>query len=136
MGNYVVFSVDKQGMAVPTENVERIMNLAAVTKIPGSLDFIEGALNYNNEIIPVINLKKLLCIDSNKNTSGGSQIIVIQSNQNKAAILVDEVKNIESSDENSTCLKIKSPHILGLVELKDEIVNIINPEIVILAKVG
>lgn len=50
MANYVVFSVNEQTMAVPTENVERIMNLANVVKIPGSLDFIEGALNYYNLI--------------------------------------------------------------------------------------
>jgi purine-binding chemotaxis protein CheW len=100
MANYVVFSVNEQEMAVPTENVERIMNLANVVKIPGSLDFIEGALNYNNQIIPVINLEKLLRIDCSNSLSRGSQIIVIQSNQNKAAILVDEVKNIETSDEN------------------------------------
>lgn len=136
MANFLVFSVEEQVLAVPTENVEKIMNFTAVRKIPGSHDFVEGALNYNNQIIPVINLKRLFGAGTNISLSGVSQIIVIKSNQNKAAILVDDVKDIQASDENSAWLKMDSPHILGLMKLNNEIVSIINPEVVVLAKVG
>lgn len=136
MTNYLVFSVEEQVLAVPTENVEKIMNYAAVTKIPDSLDFIEGVLNYNDQIIPVINLKRLLSMGTNISLSGEPQIIVIKSNQIKAAILADDVKDIQSPDENSTCLKMDSPHVLGLIKLNNDIVSIINPEVVVLAKVG
>lgn len=136
MKNFVVFSVNDQVMAIPVENVERIMNHTNVIKIPSTQAYLEGAFNYNNEIIPVINLKKLLMLGTDDLSSDRSQIIVIQSNESKIAILVDDVIDIQSTSENSISLKIKNPHILGLIDLNNEIVNVINPEIVTLAKVG
>jgi purine-binding chemotaxis protein CheW len=136
MKNFVIFSVSNQVMAIPAENVERIMNHTNVIKIPGTQAYLEGAFNYNNEIIPVINLKKLLMLGTDDLSSDRSQIIVIQSNESKVAILVDDINDIQSTSENSISLKINNKHILGLIDLNNEIVNVINPEIVTLAKVG
>ncbi|MGE5626966.1 MAG: chemotaxis protein CheW [Solirubrobacterales bacterium] len=128
MSNFITFSLNKQVMGVPVECVEKIMNKPQITKVPSSINYIEGVISYQGEIIPALNLKKLLKMEDTINED--AQIIIIHYNERKAAIIVDEVSEIENVEGEVPYLKAKSQYITGTMRLKDNMVNIINPEVV------
>lgn len=128
MSNFITFSLNEQIMGVPVDCVEKIMNKPQITKVPSSINYIEGVISYQGEIIPALNLKKLLKMGDIINED--SQIIIIHYNERKAAIIVDEVSEIENVEGEVPYLKAKSEYITGTMRLKDSMVNIINPEVV------
>lgn len=130
MSNYITFTINQQVMGISVQYVEKIMNSTLITKIPSNLNYIEGVINYHDEILPVINLKKLLNLDNGVKDTDGLQIIILYFNGCKAGIIVDEVREIEDVDETVPYLKMKSQYITGTMKLKNDIVSIINPEIV------
>ena len=130
MSNYITFTINQQVMGISVQYVEKIMNSTLITKIPNDLNYIEGVINYHDEILTVINLKKLLNLDYSEKDDVSLQIIILYFNGHKAGIIVDEVREIEDVDETVPYLKMKSQYITGTMKLKNEIVSIINPEIV------
>ena len=130
MSNYITFTINQQVMGISVQYVEKIMNSTLITKIPNDLNYIEGVINYHDEILTVINLKKLLNLDNSIKDTDGLQIIILYFNGHKAGIIVDEVREIEDVDETVPYLKMKSKYITGTMKLKNEIVSILNPEIV------
>jgi len=117
-------------MGISVQYVEKIMNSTLITKIPSDLNYIEGVINYHDEILTVINLKKLLNLDNSEKDADSLQIIILYFNGYKAGIIVDEVREIEDADETVPYLKMKSQYITGTMKLKNDIVSIINPNIV------
>ena len=130
MSNYITFTINKQVMGISVQYVEKIMNSTLITKIPSDLNYIEGVINYHDEILSVINLKKLLNLDYSDKEDVSLQIIILYFNGYKAGIIVDEVREIEDVDDTVPYLKMKSQYITGTMKLKNDIVSIINPEIV------
>jgi len=130
MSNYITFTINKQVMGISVQYVEKIMNSTLITKIPSDLNYIEGVINYHDEILTVINLKKLLNLDNSEKDADSLQIIILYFNGYKAGIIVDEVREIEDADETVPYLKMKSQYITGTMKLKNDIVSIINPNIV------
>jgi purine-binding chemotaxis protein CheW len=122
-------------MAIPIEYVDRIMSVNAITKIPLSFDYIEGALTYHDEIISVLNLKRLFEIKDDYQYSDGFQVIIVQTPQNKAAILIDEIKGIDIIEKGSPRLEINNKYIFSLIEANNQIISILKPEIIELCKV-
>ena len=130
MSNYITFTINQQVMGISVQYVEKIMNSTLITKIPSDLNYIEGVINYHDEILTVINLKKLLNLDYSDKEDVSLQIIILYFNGYKAGIIVDEVREIEDVDDTVPYLKMKSQYITGTMKLKNDIVSIINPEIV------
>ena len=130
MSNYITFTINKQVMGISVQYVEKIMNSTLITKIPSDLNYIEGVINYHDEILSVINLKKLLNLDYSDKEDVSLQIIILYFNGYKAGIIVDEVREIEDVDDTVPYLKMKSQYITGTMKLKNDIVSILNPEIV------
>lgn len=129
MSNFITFSLNGQIMGILVNHVEKIMNLTSVTKVPNSENYIEGVISYQDEIIPAINLKELLKLDSIEIEHSDLQVIVLNYKDKKAGIIVDEVKEIEEMDTSNPYLKSSSQYIVGTIKLRDEIINLINPEI-------
>lgn len=132
MSNLITFSINSQILGVQVNDVEKIMNFTLITKIPGNKNYIEGVISYHDEIIPAVNLKKLLNLDGAEVSSEG-QMIVINHNGRKAGIIVDEVREIEEVNDNVPFLKVKSQYVNSTIKLRDNMVSIINPEIVNIA---
>ena len=104
-----------------------------LTEIPDSPNFIEGVINYEGSILPIINLKKKF---SMKNLIGSNEdetkIIVSKQDQCKYGVMVDlvsEVKDISMDivEETPEIVKgISERYIKGLIKLNDKIVILLN----------
>ena len=113
-------------MAIDSQDVEKIIKSQKVTKVPNSSSFLEGVINYQKSIIPLINMKILLKL-KDISISDTSNIIVISQNGATSGMLVDYVDEIIDIDEGEILKDISNDFVLGVIKINDAIVTILNP---------
>lgn len=129
----LIFLINDEYFGIDIMEVERILSFSPLTEIPDSPNFIEGVINYEGSILPIINLKKKF---SMKNLVGSNEdetkIIVSKQDQCKYGVMVDlvsEVKDISMDivEETPEIVKgISERYIKGLIKLDDKIVILLN----------
>ena len=62
MIDLIVFSVVNNKYALKIDNIERIIQVPEVTKIPTSHEFIDGIISYEDKIIKILNFRRLIGI--------------------------------------------------------------------------
>ena len=95
---YVIFELGGQDYAIDIALVSEITEIRAITKMPKSEAYIEGILNLRGSVIPVVNLKKLLNIESSN--QGNKQILVSSTNDNFAGLMIDSAKDVKNFNED------------------------------------
>jgi purine-binding chemotaxis protein CheW len=127
----LVFSINNEDYATDIMEVERILGYEQTTKMPDSPDFVEGVINYEGNILPIISLAKKFNL-SQKENKEETKIIVAKQNDTKIGIIVDVVsevrdvnlKNIENPPE--IVAGISKRYIKGLIKLDKRIIVFLN----------
>ncbi len=127
----LIFSINSEYYATNIMEVERILEYEKSTKIPDSPEFVEGVINYEDKILPVITLSKRFNLPLTE-MQEESKIIVAKQNHSKIGIIVDfvsEVKdvkidNIEDSPE--IVGGISKRYIKGLIKIDGRIIIYLN----------
>ncbi|HCL50128.1 MAG TPA: chemotaxis protein CheW, partial [Clostridiaceae bacterium] len=103
------------------------------TKIPESPDFIKGVITYQDEILPIMDLKKKFNLSDTK-LKDNPKIVVVKSEDKKVGLIVDlvsEVMNVDDSmiEEAPSIVKgISNEYISGMIKLNDRIIILIDTE--------
>lgn len=123
----LIFSINGEYYAADIMEVERILGYEETTKLPDSPEFVDGVINYEGKILPVISLVKRFNI-SEDNITGDSKIIVSKQKESKFGIIVDivtEVKdiNIKDMEEAPEVVGgISKRYIKGLIKVDGKII--------------
>lgn len=135
MGNkelkVLIFSVGSNYYATDIMEIERILGYEEPTKLPDSPEFLEGVMNYEGNILPVISLSKKFGIES-KEKSADTKIIVAKQNNYKTGIIVDlvlEVKDVKKEnieDAPEIVGGISKRYIKGLIKIDKKIIIFLN----------
>lgn len=129
----VVFKIDNEEFAVNIIQVERILGYTEPTKIPESPEFIKGVITYQNEILPIMDLKKKFNL-SNTELKDNPKIVVVKNGDKKVGLIVDlvfEVIDVDDSmiEEAPNIVKgISNKYISGMIKLNDRIIILIDTE--------
>lgn len=121
----IIFKLRDQYYAISTENVEEISKNISITKVPNAPTWVEGLVNLRGNVVTLINLCKLL---QQEDSSCYNNIIIIQDEEEKVAIIVEDVVEVVDIEEEDI-QKIgeeTADGIIGIIRIKDEIVNIID----------
>ena len=87
------FQIEENEYAFLIESVNEILNNFKVTPIPQTNEEIEGVINWRGEVIPLLNLGKIL----NKETTSKEEkkvVIIVQAKNEIIGLLTDRIKNI------------------------------------------
>lgn len=135
MGNkeikILIFSINDEYYATDIMEVERILGYETPTKIPDSPNFVEGVINYEGKILPVISLSKRFNL-LGEGKKDDLKIIVAKENQNKIGIIVDVVSEVRSINtdiiENppEVVSGISKRYIKGLIKIDKQIIIFLN----------
>lgn len=58
MEKFVIFSSGGQSFAIPIEVTEKIIHVEGLTRIPDTSDYVLGAIEYDDGILPIIDLSE------------------------------------------------------------------------------
>lgn len=128
----LIFNLNGENYATDIKNVERILGFIEPTEMPDVPDFVEGVINYADEILPIINLQKKFKFSNDKGQDDDKKIIVIKKDNNKFGVIVDTVYEVadisnESFEEApAITTKISGNYIRGLIKLKEKIVILLD----------
>ena len=127
----LIFDLNGEYYAADILDVERILGYEKTTEMPDVPSFVEGVINYEDSILPIINLSKKFklssMIDKDK-----TKIIVVKRDEKKFGIVVDNVYevtdiNMKAVEEApSITNSISQKYIKGLIKLKDRIIILLN----------
>lgn len=133
MKQVIVFVNNNQSFALDISKIERIIEFENAKKIPQSSSYLLGVIQYNDKILPIIDLtKRFYHVETAKNED--AKIIIVQWKNSNIGILVDEVIGIQSILEDdfeesiNNDLKISKEYILGFIKSKEDITILIDPD--------
>ena len=90
---FVGFQIEGQQYAFRIEQIQEIVILDHVTRTPQVADHVEGVSNLRGEIIPVINLRKLLGL-APKPRDADTRTIVVNLRERTVGCTVDVVSHV------------------------------------------
>lgn len=123
----LIFKLNNEYYATEIIDVERILEYSEPTKLPDIPNFVEGVVNYEGNILPVVNIARRFNMPE-KDKNGESKIIVIKDGASKVGMIVDLVsevrdvprKNVE--DPPKIAVKISQRYMKGLIKLENKII--------------
>jgi chemotaxis signal transduction protein/HPt (histidine-containing phosphotransfer) domain-containing protein len=98
----ITFMLAGETYALEIQQVETIINLTNITRVPKAPSHIDGVINLRGEIIPVINTRRRLKLSEGEK-SPLNQIIILtfEEEKVKAGFLVDSVREVIRLPETS-----------------------------------
>lgn len=123
---YIIFTLGEHTYCIYSLFVKELINIKnyPITKIPYTPDFILGVINLKGNFYSVVNLKKFIGFDfsSEKNEEEKEpkegKIVVIESNELKLALYVDDIVNIVNIPKES--IEVKNDMTLDNMFIKAE----------------
>ncbi|HEY5588343.1 MAG TPA: chemotaxis protein CheW [Candidatus Paceibacterota bacterium] len=125
MNSAVTFSINDQTMGVDMLNVDRIIKLSKISPIPNSPEYLEGVMDVQNMLIPIINLKEKFKFSS-KVVLSDSNIIVISNQNKKCGIIVDLVNDIIDVNNLDISETSNNNYVYGVVIINNVVINLLN----------
>ncbi|OQY10785.1 MAG: hypothetical protein B6I28_00305 [Fusobacteriia bacterium 4572_132] len=90
----VVFELEDTYYGVHILQVQEIIKMQEVTKLPNMPVFIEGIINLRDKIIPIMDLRKRFNLKK-KNYNGNGKILILKMEKVQFGILVDDISEVE-----------------------------------------
>lgn len=125
MVNFITFNINGQVFGMDMLAIEKIIKLSKISPIPSAPEYLEGYLDVQDNLIPAINLKKLLNYSSNEILVDSSVIIIFNENI-KCAIIVDSINDIIEVNDIAINQIKNNKLIKGIVKVDDNIINLLN----------
>jgi purine-binding chemotaxis protein CheW len=129
--SFLCYRVGAQDFAVSFSKVARILPLVPMAKIPHTPEFLEGVVEYQGALIPVVDLRKRLEL-----TGTGDilerRIVVVNINGEKIGMIVDGAKEMvylkPSSIKKPAALVrgLDASYFIGVVKLDDRYIVVLD----------
>lgn len=129
----LIFGLNGEHYATDIKEVERILGYEEPTALPDAPVFVEGVINYEQTILPIISLSRKFNFGQDRE-SENRKIIVVKRKENKFGIIVENVYEVR--DVNTELMEEAPPitttidrkYISGLIKLEENIVILLDLE--------
>ena len=130
----VIFQLGGEEFGVEIMQVQEIIRMPAITRIPQSPEYVGGVINLRGKIIVVINLDTRFDLSS-KELDDDSRIIIVEVGDNVVGMVVDSVSevlrlstsNVEPTPEIIST-KIRADYLKGVGKLDDRLLILLDLE--------
>ncbi len=134
-GKYLTFEMDNETYGLPILNVQEIIGMMPVTRVPRTPPFVRGVINLRGRVIPVIALRQKFGMESRADDEKTCIIVVqitIESYSLTVGIIVDAVSEVLNVEGNQIELtpefgsNIDMDFILGIGKVNGRIVMLLD----------
>jgi len=92
---FVSFKVGEEEFAADIMQVQEIVRLERITKVPHAPSFVEGVVNLRGSVLPVLDLRRRFGM-AEKEYDDATRVVVIDVAERKTGIIVDAVSEVMS----------------------------------------
>ncbi len=125
-GKYLSFTLDDTEYAIQITKVREIIGMMEITPMPRTPDFVRGCMNLRDQIIPVLELRDVLEMDT-VDDNGETRIIVVELGQTDVGLVVDRVCEVldmtesEIDDPPEFGVSVSTEFVLGIGKREDRV---------------
>lgn len=137
---YIVVSLGTEQYGIDIQYIDNIVRMQRVTRVPKAQKYFKGVINLRGEIIPVMSLRLKFGLEEDAHSNATRIIIIKLEPQYAVGIIVDEVKEVVTLDEDS----IEKPnydtnddkigYLSGIGKHGDSLISLLNIAAVIVEK--
>ncbi|MBU0495747.1 MAG: chemotaxis protein CheW [Chloroflexi bacterium] len=127
----VVFWLGDTEFGVPIDQVRRIERLLPITRVPRAPNFLEGVVNIQGDIVPVIDLKKRFAL-ADTPWEKQARIVVVALGDQLVGMLVDAVREVmwlsteRIEPAPSLVADINDVYLTGVGRLEDRLIILLD----------
>ncbi|NOV93246.1 chemotaxis protein CheW [Clostridium saccharobutylicum] len=110
----IIFSINDVEYAFHISEIKEVIRIPNVVKVPNSSDFIEGIISLRNELIGVVNLAKIINIDS-ESISKDRSILIVNTGNLIYGVIVDKVSEVKLVSKKDL---LKPWQVVGNIDVK------------------
>ncbi len=132
----VTFKTAGETLGINIDFVREVIDVPKIFPVPETPDFVLGVINLRGEILAVVDVKKRLGLGNTKPDERSNRIIVVETKEHRAGLLVESLPKVMRLDSDSMKLesssvqpKISQDFIKGFFE--DEFLTVIDPNAIL-----
>ncbi|MFW6415035.1 MAG: chemotaxis protein CheW [Thermodesulfobacteriota bacterium] len=94
---YLTITLDNEQFALDINRVSEVLDLTQITRVPRMPDFVLGVINLRSNVVPVIDLRQKLGMESGERTKESCIVIVeleIEGEATKMGALTDSIDDV------------------------------------------
>lgn len=126
---YIVVKLDNEQYGVDISYIDNIVRMQQITRVPKAQTFFPGVINLRGEIIPVMNLRLKFDLEDKEYTNATRILIVKPESGAKIGILVDEVREVVTLEEENIEKAVydeQGANLVGVGKYKNTLISILN----------
>lgn len=97
---FIVIRLGEEQYGIDIRNIDNIVKMQSITRIPKMPDFLKGVINMRGEVIPVISIRRKMDLEEDVITKLTRIIVVKLEQEGNVGFLVDEVKEVVALSVN------------------------------------
>lgn len=137
---YIVVKLATEQYGIDIQYVDNIVRMQNITRVPKAQSYFKGVTNLRGEIIPVMSLRLKFGLEPDEYTNATRIIIIKLEAQSTIGIIVDEVKEVVTLNEESVDKSgysendDKAAYLYGVGKHDEGLISLLNIAAVIVEK--
>ncbi len=128
---YIILRFDGEQYGIDIAYIDNIVRLQSITRVPHTQSYFLGIINLRGEIIPVMSLRKRFDLPDKENTNATRILILKLEGNSKIGILVDEVREVVTLDEDEIEKITSDPsdvraYLIGVGKYNNTLISLLN----------
>lgn len=129
---YIVVRIGNEQYGIDIQYVDNIVRMQRITRVPKAQSYFKGVINLRGEIIPVMSIRLKFGLEPDEITNSTRIIILKFEAQSAIGILVDEVKEVVTLEDESidkvtyNARDEKSMFLNGIGKHGDNLISLLN----------
>jgi Chemotaxis signal transduction protein len=137
---YIVVKVGTEQYGIDIQYIDNIVRMQRITRVPKAQPYFNGVINLRGEIIPVMSIRKKFGLEPDEFSNTTRIIIIKLEPQAAIGIIVDEVKEVVTLEDDSiekptyNAKDEKAQYLSGIGKHGDGLISLLNIAGVIIDK--
>lgn len=91
---YIVIRLGQEQYGIDIRNIDNIVRMQSITRVPKMPVFLKGVINLRGEVIPVISMRLKMDLPADEITKKTRIIVIKLEQEGNVGFIVDEVKEV------------------------------------------
>jgi len=129
---FVTFRLGSESFGIALHEVEEIVELPSVTKVPDAPDYVLGVICLRDQVMPLVDLSEILSIQQGAAERRRDMVVLLTFGSARIGVVVDEIQEIlrvqdgQALPPPQTLSEPEREHLEGILLLPDRMVSLIN----------
>ena len=129
---FVTFRLGAESFGIALHEVEEIVELPPVTKVPDAPDYVLGVICLRDQVMPLVDLSEILSIQQGNSERKRDMVVLLSFGTAKIGVVVDEIQEIlriqdgQTLPPPQTLSEAEREHLEGILLLPGRMVSLIN----------